>query len=139
MDFKTKANNVEVVVNEASWEDGMTLKCIMQNEFLKAGIKVDIGNLKIEDDIDFTKLMNAFMQIDGSMAVHYQIIKCLERSIYDKEKITKNTFDSSNARKDYYELVFACLKVNLGPFLEALLSAFSEHSGKIGSIIQGLK
>jgi hypothetical protein len=99
MEFRT-ANGVEVKINMADFITSMKL--------IKSGA------------ID--SIVQAILAADSSVEVEGALFKCLERCLYGNNKITRDTFEPVEAREDYYEIVIACLKVNLLPFFKPLLS-----------------
>lgn len=135
MEFKTKSG-CTVTINEASFEDAINLKNSIMRELSSVGFTLDAESLKGVDfnsDIDskvMSKIVNAIMAVDSSNVVFENIFKCLERSKYNSEKITKDTFEDLKARESYYEIIIACVKVNLAPFLKGLVSMFGQLSQK---------
>lgn len=116
----TSKSGKEVVINCAPFADAKRLKSAIWKEAAAAGIKLD------DMKADASTLLNTFLLVDGSPLVDAALAPCLLRCTRDKQKITDSTFDSAEARQDYYEIVFACVKENIGPLFESLLSLFSE-------------
>ena len=114
-EFTTKAG-AKVVINPASWGAAKELKKAMQKEI--------IGN-KIEITGDAVQFMDILLKIDGSDCFEAALWPCLNRCLRNGEKIQQSTFDDVEARKDYYEIVTACVKENLAPLVESLFSQFS--------------
>ena len=104
-------SGAEVTINLASWEAAKALKKAIEREI--AGN----GGLNLA-----TVLM-----VDSSDAVDAALMTCLARCLYNKEKITSVTFDKAEARGDYYDIAIACVKENLGPLAESLLSKLNEY------------
>lgn len=135
MELKTKSG-CTVTINEAPFEDAINLKNSIMRELSSVGFNLDAESLKgvdLNSDIDskvMIKIINALMTIDSSNVVYENIFKCLERCKYESEKITKDTFEDSKARESYYEIIIACVKVNLAPFLKGLVSMFGQLSQK---------
>lgn len=121
-DFTTKSG-IKVKINPADFEDAMDLQSAILKEASKADFSLEGVDLK--SDIDFSGLIKAGMSVAASKEVREILFKCLARCTYDGQKITKATFESPDARKDYYEVVIACLKENLLPFFEGLISQLS--------------
>ena len=109
-----------LAINAAPWEDAKKLKMAIQKQAAMSGIK-------IEKDADLSVLLNAALLIDSSEEVDAALYKCLIRCTRDKVKITPSTFDTIEGRKDYYEIVTACIKENLAPLFESLLSVLPEQ------------
>ena len=112
--FKT-TSGASVVINPAPWKDANAFKQVIQREFAGMGIKMDLI-------ADTSALLAAVMQIDSSPFVYAALFECLSRCTYNEEKITEKTFESTEARKDYYEIVAACIKENILPLFVGLYS-----------------
>ena len=123
--------NGKAVINVADWRSAMALKNAIAKEFSASDFDLsgidaksikDIGNLDLNVITPFLKVI---MQVDSSEAVNAAIMQCLAKSTYNSERITADTFEDTEARADYYEIVFECLKVNLLPFFGGLISKLS--------------
>lgn len=123
----TTQSGVKVKLNPADFEDAMDLQSAILKEASKADFSLEGVDLK--SDIDFSGLIKAGMAVAASKEVREILFKCLARCTYDGQKITKATFEDAAARKDYYEVVIACLKENLLPFFEGLISQLSPFVG----------
>lgn len=111
-----------VVINPCGFDDACDLKDIVELKLAEADIKIetlDVANL----DIGF--LVAAILKVDGSKEFRARVFKCLERSLYNDEKITKDTFEPVENRGDYYPIVIECLKVNVLPFFYPLLGKWT--------------
>jgi hypothetical protein len=121
MEFRT-ANGVEVKINMADFITSMKLKKSVVDALRDSDI--DISSIDFNDiksgAID--SIVQAILAADSSVEVEGALFKCLERCLYGNNKITRDTFEPVEAREDYYEIVIACLKVNLLPFFKPLLS-----------------
>lgn len=122
MEEFTSQTGKEVRIAPASFKEAMKLKSLVEKSLAENGINLT----KIQDKelTEFLKgdLLKSLLAVDSSIELHDQVIKCLEKSLYDNEKITVTTFDDLDARADYYEILVICLKVNLLPFFRTLLS-----------------
>lgn len=111
-----------VVVQEGGWDEAVALRVAVASELAGA----DLGDLKLsfntEADLDIGKLLQIAMRLDASQKVADALFVCLGRCTYDGQRITKQTFEPRDARGDYYPIVIACLKENIGPFFVPLLS-----------------
>ena len=130
MEFETK-NSVNVKINMADFTSSMKLKKAIVEAVKESGLdisSVDITNLKSGA---INSIIQAILTADSSDKVEDAIFKCLARCTYNGEKITKDIFEPLEARENYYEIIIACLKVNLSPFFVPLFSKFNELQEKI--------
>ena len=134
MEFEVKHGEhkeVSVKINIADFISSMKLKKAVVEAVKESGIdisSVDIGNLKAEA---ISSMVEAVLSVDSSDKVEDAIFKCLARCTYGGEKITRGVFEPVEVRENYYEIIFACLKVNLAPFFAPLFSKFTELQEKI--------
>ena len=97
-------------INVAAWAAAKQLKKAIEREVATGGLNIP-----------------TILLVDASDAVDAALWPCLARCLYDGQKITEQTFDKAPARADYYDIVIACVKENLGPLAESLLSKLQEH------------
>jgi hypothetical protein len=109
----TGPSGAKIVINPAPWKDAKELKKAVERTLGARGFDFKKG---IGEGISL------FLQADGSDEVEEALWPCLARCLRDKEKITVETFDDVAARRDYYEIVLECIKVNFGPLAESLAS-----------------
>lgn len=126
MEF-TSGSGVKVRINPADFEDAMDLQSVILSEASKAEFSLK----GLDSEIELSGFIKAAMSVAASKDVREILFKCLVRCTYDGQKITKATFDDVNARKDYYEVVMACLKENLTPFFEGLCSKLSPFLAQV--------
>ena len=115
MEFTTE-NGAEVVINEADFISSLKLKSAVLKAIKESGVdiaKIDLEKITIAS---LEPIIAIVLSADTSDDVQKAIFKCLLRCTYNKEKITESVFEKTAARKDYYEIVIACLKENLAPF-----------------------
>jgi Phage tail assembly chaperone protein, TAC len=134
-------SGAKVVINIAPWVDAKALKKAIQREIAASGLKIDLdGELNLGSKTELSKivssslvsnLMSAVVKTDGSDSVDDALFKCLCRCTRNGEKIVNETFDNAEARGDYYEIAFACIKENLGPLAESLFSRLLPFLGAI--------
>jgi hypothetical protein len=108
-------SGAKIVINPAPFKDAKNLKNAIESESARSG--VDISNLK-----NFGSLI---LLVDSSVAFNMAIAPCLLRCTRNDQKITDETFDAIEARQDYYEILVACVKENVGPLLDGLFSQFT--------------
>ena len=133
MEFTTESG-AEVKINMADFIDSSRLRVAVLGAIKDSGVeisKIDIDKLMsgIKDDMGaavksgaLDSLLDLVISLDCSEKVNNEIFNCLKRSTYNSEKITKSTFDSEDARGDYYHIIIMCLKVHLAPFFKTLFS-----------------
>lgn len=128
-EFKS-TSGAKVKINPADFEDAMDLQSAIMKEVSKTDFKMD--GIDMNNESSFGGLIKVAMSVASSKDVRDIIFKCLVRCTYEGQKITPKTFEDVDARRDYYEIVIACLKENLSPFFEGLLS-------KLSPLMSGLK
>lgn len=126
IEYTTKSG-ADLTINIAPFRDVMNLKNEIQKTIKKEDLanfaELDIEKLKQGNAKDiFSGITNAILAVDSSDEVYKAIFKCLLRCTYKGEKITETTFEDVDARSDYYEIVFLCVKENLAPFFKNALS-----------------
>jgi hypothetical protein len=125
VDITTKSG-VAAKINPADFKHAHGLKNAVEKALLKQNIQVG--------EIDFSKLsrdsvnlgLNAALAIDSDEEVYKYLFLCFSRCLYNGQKITEETFEDVGARKDYYELIYYCMKENLAPFFAALFSKLKD-------------
>lgn len=131
MEFTTKGNNVKVTIAPSSLNKAFKLKSVVEKAIIKQGMNIfDIlgkGELLYEDAISIA------MAIDSDEEVFNACFDCLDKSIYNGIKITKDVFEDEAARGDLYEVLFYCLKVNIYPFFKSLLSSLKTSKNLVGN------
>ena len=103
-EFETN-RKVKVVINAASFKDAQTLKTAIWNADGKDNYTISI--------------------VDTDPAVFDALWPCLLQCTYGGHKITQKTFESEEAREDYYPVLNACVVENLRPFMKGLASTSS--------------
>ena len=129
MEFTTKSN-VKVVLNPASLDKAFRLKSLVEKALLKQGIK--LFDILERGDISYEDLFNLAMAVDSDIDVFDACFDCMDKSIYNDVKITKDVFEDESARGDLYEVLFYCLKVNVYPFFRHLLSSLGTNNPQTG-------
>jgi hypothetical protein len=115
-----------IKINEASFEDCCQLQELIASILAETGLdlnNIDFNNLNEfvkNTDIDF--ILKPILKMISNKEFRQIIFKCLNRSLYDNERITPELFDIVENRGDYYPIVIECLKVNILPFFSKLLS-----------------
>ena len=127
MEFQA-ASGAKVAINAAPFRDVLALKAAIGKSIAASSVTLEVDPAKraTEQDFDVAEILKLAALVDSDAAVQECLEKCLARCTYNNEKITLDgTFEPEEARQDYYEVVTACLKVNLSPFFDALLTKLS--------------
>lgn len=107
----TVPSGAAVVINAAGWKEAKQLKKAIEREIAVTG----------------SISLPTVLLVDSSDAVDAALAPCLARCLYDGQKIIDQTFDNPKNRADYYDIVIACVKENLGPLADSLLSKLDEY------------
>jgi hypothetical protein len=136
-EFKTP-NSKTLQLEDASFEDACELNSLICRELLNANISLslviqeivsELGDDKKLKDLTFSDILaipsilelvsRTFLSIISSKEIRDKIFKCLERSLLNKERITKDSFEKEN-RGDFLFICKKCLEVNILCFIPAL-------------------
>ena len=120
----------------ARFNDGMnlfnaTFKELVGVPFGAQGSSLDIANFL---KMDISELKDVVIKVATSDKVQEAIWKCMESCTYQSFndsvglKITKNTFESEDARADFLLVVWEVATLNLVPFFKNLGSLLSTPS-----------
>lgn len=119
MEFKT-GTGADVVITAAPFEDALVLSNMVAPYLGAINAFTDqTMNIRSED------LMKIMIEAAVSSQIQGQVMKCLKRCTYGGHAITERTFDATNARADYFEVMVACIKENVSPFMNGLFLQFS--------------
>lgn len=108
----------------------------------KVDIKIGSGSKSLEQlmesnvgDEVLNTLKNIFVSILASDEVEELLWVCMERAIYNNQKVTKDLFDNGDIASDYLEVAKEVMVLNLTPFTKGLRLLFEGNplSGIIGS------
>jgi hypothetical protein len=69
---------------------------------------------------DINSIKNAIFQLLSSDALEAVVFQCMERCLYDGQKITRQTFEPEQARGDYLPIAWEVIRFNLSPFFSGL-------------------
>lgn len=144
LDFTAENSGNRVVINTAPFRDVIALKNALLKEFKNYPLGIKLVNVLsdknakdtvkdlLSKEIDFTEIFdfikNVIISSDTSEDLTAQIFNCLKYCTYNTAyKIDYNLFDEiKEARGDYYEIIFACIKENLSPFIKSLVSTLNK-------------
>ena len=131
-----KSGNV-LKLSPAPFIDAIRLTNIVAKAFSQRGLDFKIDR---DTEVDFWVLFNknpdafikGFADIVFEEFVMNLVFKCAERCVYVKNgvsvKITQDTFESEDAREDFYEVMYNIAMCNIKPFFVNLLSVLSQTS-----------
>lgn len=111
----TSKSGAKIAINPAPFEAAQNLWSAMQ----KAAAEKKLGEGFFKEQ---ESLLNLVLGIDSTETFRAALWPCLVRCTRDGKKIDKNTFEDKEARKEYYDIVAACVEENCGPFVESLFS-----------------
>jgi hypothetical protein len=75
-------------------------------------------------DVDVNFIKDIFCSGISSKKVEACLWDCFKRVIYNDGKITKDTFESVEAREDYLDICFEVAKENIMPFTKNLSAKY---------------
>lgn len=110
----------ELQLGLAPFSVGMKLFKTIANELKNVEIDLDTLDLKKIGGKDINTLKNAIFQLAGSDALEMALFQCMERCLYDGQKIGRTTFEPEDARQDYLPVAWEVMKYNLAPFFKGL-------------------
>ncbi|MCK4786005.1 MAG: hypothetical protein KAV87_19770 [Desulfobacteraceae bacterium] len=82
----------------------------------------DISKIAQSDISSLGGMADVIIDVITSPEVDTLIFKCMERCIYDGEKVCKGTFEKETRRGDFLFVAYEVGKININPFLSHLLS-----------------
>jgi hypothetical protein len=108
----------------APFKDGRALYQAVFDEmkFLKLDPSVEI-------DANFYK--DLFCMVTSSKKIEVALWKCMEKSLYNRNRITEDTFEPEGARDDYMTLCYEIAKENIFPFAKSLYAQYGHILGLI--------
>lgn len=125
----TATSGANVKINPADFKSAMALKSAVAKELSKS--EFEVSGFDMEKDVNIADFAKMALAVDSSPLVYDCLFKCLVRCTYNGQKITEATFEDVEARQDYYEIVLACLKENLLPFFNGLVSKLKPFMDKL--------
>lgn len=118
-------SGAKLVITRAPFQVANGLLKVVARELTRVQFDLDLGNIELSNigAKDLDTLKNAIFQLVQSEAVEEALNRCLARCLYNGQKIVaESTFESEEARGDYYPVVWEVMQANLLPFLGSLLS-----------------
>ncbi len=122
--------NGDFKFHDSDFLTAMKLKRAVTVAVKESGVditSIDLDNLKLAS---INAIGQMVLAADSSEQVEKAVFVCLKRCLYNGEKITPETFEPIEARKDYYEIIIECLQGNLSPFFEPLFLKLKKLLGQ---------
>lgn len=113
-----------LTIGIAPFSSGTRLLKTVAAELARVQIDFDLSSLQDIGSKDINTLKNAILQLLASDAVEAALMKCAEKSHYNSQTITAETFTTETARVDYLPVMVEVMKANLRPFFSGLDLAF---------------
>lgn len=120
-------NGAVIKIDCASFDNAMSLKNSIVKELASSGIDIkafefnSIAQMEINPEL-VSSVIKSVLFVDCSVSFNDALFKCMERCTYNKEKITKATFEEVEARENYYLVAFEVIKENISPFFKGAVS-----------------
>lgn len=92
----------------------------------------ELKALKVSDNdvIDVNLWKDLLCTLLSSDKVEECMWECLKRVLYDGQKVTRDTFESEQARGDFLTVCFEVGKANLLPFVKSLYAEYGHLLSK---------
>lgn len=121
---------IEPVVLPSGAELRITLAPFAASKALYQAVLDEVKHLKIEGqtEIDFNLMKDLFCIGFSSQKIELALAECMKRCLYNGLKIDKDTFESPDARQDYFTVCFEVGKANIEPFMKALMPKLQQFS-----------
>ncbi len=130
MEFVTKGNKAKVTIFPSSLDKAFKLKSYAEKAIIKQGL--NLFDILGKEEMTYEDIFGLALAVDSDVDVFDACFECLDKSIYNGVKITKDVFEDETARGDLYEVLYYCLKVNIYPFFKSLLSSLGTNKNLAG-------
>lgn len=117
----TVPSGADVEINAASWHEANTLRTAIQTAV----------SSELKDADRMSQLLVIGMKVEANPVVNAALWPCLARCTYNSQRINDAIFEDVKARQDYMEIVTACIKENLAPFMKTPVSQFLTFLGQL--------
>ena len=115
-----------LTVQVAPFAAGTRLLKVVSRELSQVRIELDAGlDLANIGGKDVNTLKNVAFQLIQSEQVESALAACMEKCLYNGNRITPATWEPENARQDYLLVAWEVMKANLRPFVKNLGSLLS--------------
>lgn len=118
--IKTLDSGAKLEIQLASFENGhRLLKAVMQEI---EGINIPAG---MNSEINFSLIKNVLAKMIYSENIESALWSCMSVVLYNGQHVSRETFESEDARADFIPVTKEVLVYNLTPFFRNLSSALS--------------
>ena len=117
-------SGASLAVTIAPYAAGKHLLKVVARELAGIQFDLDLDNIDDISGKDVNVLKNVAFQLIQSDAVEAALAKCMEKCVYNGERIVATTFEPAEARPDYLPVSWEVMKANLGPFFKGLGLSF---------------
>lgn len=131
MDPITLKSGATLQVSVASLASGKRLMKAVARELVTVKFDFEVKSLGDLLAQDINVLKNILFQIIQSDQIEAATVDCMEKCLYNGERITKDTFEPINTRADYLAVLGEVMVENLRPFFEGLASLLSASARRL--------
>lgn len=115
-----------LTIQIAPFSLGWKLSQVIARELAQVRLELDASvDLKKLGGNDVNTLKNVAFQLLQSETLERAVFACMEKCLYNGQRITAQTFEPEDARQDYLPVAWEVIKVNLRPFVKNLGSLLS--------------
>jgi hypothetical protein len=115
-------------ITMASFEEATNLQDAVANALKGNGIDIPEN---MDAKINVSTFLDAALNTISDKAVRESLFECAKKALYLQDKIDTDFFEKEENRELYYPIMLEILKVNVGPFLNGLLSMFGGLGGML--------
>jgi hypothetical protein len=119
-------SGAQLKIQLAPFADGKALQMALLEE-------AKCLRLDMTAEVDGNFYKDIFCSAFSSKKIEAAVWKCMERALYNDQKITMDTFEPEAARDDYITVVFEVAAENVRPFTKSLYASFAAITRMIQS------
>lgn len=82
--------------------------------------------LSFDTPLDVNLIKDLFCTGMSSKKIEDALYKCMERCLYNGQKISEETFEDEKAREDYMTVCIEVAKENINPFMKSLYAQYGD-------------
>lgn len=103
----------------------ITLAPFADGKALYQAVVAEAVNVKLDRNAEvYDMLKNIICLGLASKNIEMAIEKCMEKALYNKGKITPDTFEPEANRDDYLAVCFEVARANISPFVKSLYAQY---------------